>query len=258
MKPLYVKGGATRVELDGSALKVGQASRADCWFPLRRVSRVISATRVTWTTEALLACARNGISISFLEDDGTVAARVVGQPGEREEIRQRLADLQTRPGWREDFAQWLTGMERMACRRVARRARLPLDERCTPRELRRALRASAAAAGLLEAHEAAGRAVHGLLTGFVTQQLSEAGIGPELAGWTELDLTGGLTRVLFWDFRLARLAWLERRQRQGLPLPPPDFDTAVFFEERHERTGHLCQGLINRLHLWLIEPARWH
>jgi len=258
MKPLYLRGSATRVAQDGPALKVEQPGQSACWFPLRRISRVISAPQVGWTSEALLACVAEGVSVTFMADSGAVLARLVGRPGEREEIRQRLADLLVRPGWPDDYAAWLAGMEQMAARSVARRAGFPLERLPTPRDLRRCLRDRAAAGGLLEPYAAVGRTVHGLLLAYVTQALSAAGVGVEWSGWTQLDLPGDLTRVLFWDFRLARLAWLERCRQQGAPLPPPDRAVVAFFEERHGRIEHLCRGLLNRLHQWLIEQYRWH
>lgn len=257
MKPLYLKGGDTRAGLDGPELKVEQPGRAECWFPLRRISQVISSPRVQWTSEALLACAAEGITVTFLEDSGTVLARLVGRPGEREEIRQRLADLLVKPGWRDDYTAWLAGMEQMAARSVARRSGFPLEELHSPRVLQQCLRRRGAAGDLLPAQERVGRVVHGLLLGYVTQALSEAGIGVEWAGWTELDLAGDLTKVLFWDFRLARLTWLEQRRGREEPLPPPDEEIVAFFECRRDRTGALCRGLLNRLHHWLIEQYRW-
>lgn len=257
MKPLYIRGADTRVELDAPALKIRIPEQADAWLPLRRISRVISATRVGWTSEALLACAAEGISVSFLADDGQVVARLTGAPGERDELRQRLADLLIRPGWRDDYDLWLAGMEQMAARSLARRAGLPAAELPLPRELRRALREQAADQGLLPEYDAVGRRVHGLLLAWVTQQLSEAGIGPEWAGWTELDLSGDFTRVLFWDYRLPRLAWLAARRWQGQLGQPGDAEVTAFFEQRAARTDKLCQGLVNRLHHWLIGQYRW-
>ena len=257
MKPLYVRGAETRVELDAPALRIRVPHQADAWLPLRRISRVISATPVQWSSAALLACAAEGISVSFLTDDGRVVARFTGPPGERDELRQRLSDWIDRAGWQDDYALWLSGMEQMAARSVARRAGLPASELPLPRELQRALRAQALDRGLLAEYDAVGRRIHGLLTGWVTQHLSEAGIGPEWAGWTDLDLTGDFSRVLFWDFRLPRLAWLAARQRCGQLGQPTEADVVAFFENRSARTARLCQGLVNRLHHWLIGQYRW-
>lgn len=257
MKPLYVRGADTRVELDAPALKIRVPEKSDAWLPLRRISRVISATQVGWSTEALLACAGEGISVSFLADDGRVVARVTGQPSERDELRQRLTDLLDRADWRDSYEVWLSGMEQMASRSVARRARFAASDIPLPRELQRALRAQATDQGLLTEYESVGRRLHGLLRSLVTQHLAEAGLGPEWSGWSELDLGGDFCRILFWDFRLARLAWLNARRRTHLPASPSDIEVTAFFENRSARTGQLCQGLVNRLHHWLIDQYRW-
>ena len=257
MKPLYLRGADTRVELDAQALRIRVPEKSDAWLPLRRISRVISATQVGWSTEALLACAEHGISVSFLAENGRVVARVSGQPGERDELRQRLADLLDRPGWRDDYILWLAGMEHMAARSLARRAGLSASDRALPRELQQALREQARDQRLLADYEDLGRRLHGLLGGFVTQYLAEAGLSPEWAGWSDLDLGGDFCRILFWDFRLARLVWLNARRHGHLPLRPSELELVDFFERRSARTSQLCQGLVNRLHHWLIGQYRW-
>ena len=255
MRPLYLKGAGIQVTQDGPALKITQAGHADGWFPLQRVSRVISSPRVHWTTEALIACARTGISISFQDDDGGVVARLVGQPGEREEIRQRLADFLLRARWQEAYQQWLTAMEAMAVRSVARRAHWPDSLPQTPRELRQWLKTTVVSLDLQTQEAAASQQLQGLLMAYVTQHLSQAGIGLELSGRTEPDLTGDLTRILWWDFRLALLNWLRSQNAQLRPPDPPA--VIAFFEHREARTESLCCGLLNRLHVWLIDQYSW-
>ncbi|MEA3274002.1 MAG: CRISPR-associated endonuclease Cas1, partial [Pseudomonadota bacterium] len=78
-RPLYIAPVAeTRVDLDGPALRVRREKRAEQLFPLQRISRVYSAERVDWASEALLACAGLGISVLFVDDEGEVVARLLG------------------------------------------------------------------------------------------------------------------------------------------------------------------------------------
>jgi CRISPR/Cas system-associated endonuclease Cas1 len=51
---------------------------------------------VQWRTDALLACANQGITVSFLDDGGAVVASWLGKSGERQFFMQRLADLLSR------------------------------------------------------------------------------------------------------------------------------------------------------------------
>ena len=257
MKPLYVKGGETRIDQDGPALKVGHPRRADCWYPIARLSRVISATRVQWSSEALLACAAAGVSVCFLDDDGRLVARLVGRPGEREEIRQRLADFQLQPDWAEVYGLWLSGMEQMALRSLARRVGLDLTHRQSPAQLRQRLREQAARLQVLASYERAGGQLEALVVGLVTQSLSEAGVAVDFAGWAHLPLAADLGRILIWDYQLTLLGWLADRQQQGLGLPPDDVALVTFFEQRSARSNELCRRLINRLHHWLIEQSSW-
>jgi hypothetical protein len=253
MKPLYVQGAETRVERDGPALKIGCPGQAERWFPLRRISQVVSADRVEWATGALLACAEAGITVSFLGEDGTVLARVLGKPGERTELPQRFADFLLRPDWRELYEQWLTAMERMAVRSVSRRAGAALEPSPPARELRRMFREAALGMDALFACERIGREAHSLLVALATRQLAEAGFGADGGDPREPDLATDLASILFWDFQLARMAWLEDRLREDRVEAPDRRSIVAFFEARRTRTERLAAGLVNRLYRWLIE-----
>jgi len=66
MKPLYIESADARVRLDGPALRVEASLRAAQWFPLNRLSRVITNHRSEWSTDALLACAQQRIAVCFV------------------------------------------------------------------------------------------------------------------------------------------------------------------------------------------------
>lgn len=253
MKPLYVDGTGTRVERDGPALRIARPGRAERWFPLRVLSQVVSAERVEWATDALLACAGQGITVSFLDEDGAVLARVLGKPGERMELRQRLADFLLRPDWPALYDAWQAAMERMAVRSVARRAGLGWGQPPSGRELRRMFREAADSMGSLEAYEHIGGELRGLVEALATQPLAEAGIVGDFVGDEGLDLAADFSRVLYWDFQLARLAWLEDRLRDDRQDLPAREEIVGFFEARRPRTERLAAGLLNRLHRWLVE-----
>jgi hypothetical protein len=253
MKPLYVQGTGTRVERDGPALKVACPERAERWFPLRRISQVVSSAQVAWSTPALLACAEEGITVSFLAEDGAIVARVVGRPGERDELRQRWGDFLLRPDWRTLYEQWLAGMEQMAVRSVVRRAGFAPADVLTARALRRMFREAAESMELLPAFERIGGDVHGLLVALATQRLAEAGIAVDFEGVEGPRLAVDFASILFWDFQLARLAWLEDRLRQDSLDAPGREEIVAFFEARRDRIGRLAAGLVNRLHRWLVE-----
>jgi hypothetical protein len=253
VRPLYLQGAGTTIKRDGPALRVIRAGAAERWFPLRRISQVVSAAHIDWSVDALLACAENRITVSFIDDEGAVLARLIGRPGERYELRQRLLDFLLRPDWRDLYQQWTCAMERMAVRSVIRRTGVGFDRPPSAKELRQLFQDGARGMDQLPAYERIGREVYGLLTGLVTRHLADAGITAELEPMGELNPVIGLSSILFWDFQLARLAWLEDRLRENRLGIPDRIEIVGFFEARRKRTEHLTLGLLNRLHRWLIE-----
>ena len=122
MKPLYLQGSCPlKVTLDGPALRIAQDGVADSRFPLARVSRVIVSGNVSWTTDALLACADEGIFISFLSAAGSTRARWIGRCSKRSAFSQRWIDFVDRPDWEELYHQWSVASRRRAVRLCALR-----------------------------------------------------------------------------------------------------------------------------------------
>lgn len=255
MRPLYLERDGTVVQADGPALRVRCDGSADRWFPLRQVSQVVSAERVAWTTPALLACAELGITVSFTDGDGAVLARLIGRHGERTELRQMLADFLDRADWQPLYQHWLDGMERMAMRSVLRRSGVKWCETLTPRALRQMFQHEADVIRAAEAFERIGGVVHGLLVALCTQALRDCGVTSEFEA--RLTPAQDLASILFWDFQLVRLAWIEDRLRSERAGVPPQAEIVAFFELRRSRTERLLRGLLNRLHRMLIEVDEW-
>lgn len=252
MKPLYVDGLETRVEYDKPALRIERPDKAVRWFPLRTVSQVVSASRVHWETEALLACAELGIPVSFLDSEGALLARVTGRSSKRAEFGQRFSDFLQRPDWEEHYEVWLTGMERMAARSVIRRAGLGFGLEPSNRALRQMFREAAESMAALAAFERIGGEVHGLLVALTTRQLADSGFGAEFEGVPGFDLAVDLAGIVFWDFQLERMAWLEDRLRDNRDDLPGREEIVAFFEARRLRSEKLVTGLIHRLYRWLL------
>ncbi len=253
MRPLYVEGAHTEVKLDGPALRISQPGSADRWFPLGRLSRVVSSSHVDWETAALLACAGRGVTISFLDHDGALIARCIGRVDAHDRLQECLERLLVRADWRTLYAQWLAAMENMALISVVRRSGLALKGRPDPKTLRTLFREGAASMDALFAYERIGREVHSLLVATVSQSLTDSRIDISLCNGADFNLANDLAGVLFWDFQLARLRWLEwRLEHMGTVEAPAREEIIRFFEARRERTGKLARGLIQRLHRWLI------
>ncbi|HUL13640.1 MAG TPA: CRISPR-associated endonuclease Cas1 [Methylococcaceae bacterium] len=254
MRPLYVHGADTQVRLDGPSLRISTPTSADRWFPLRRLSRVVSSSVVVWETAAVLACAGQGVTIGFLDGDGMLIARCIGRVDAHDRLHERLEQLLFQSDWRELYARWLAAVENMAVRSVIRRSGLALVDRPEPQALRRLFRQGAASMNAQFAYERIGREVHSLLVALVTQWLTNSRIDIARCNGLEFNLASDLADVLFWDFQLARLRWLEQRlERLDTVEAPPRAEIVGFFETRRERSEKLVRGLIHRLHRWLIE-----
>lgn len=253
MKPLYLRGADLSVDVDGPSLRIAKDCTADRWFPLQRISRVVSNQTVNWSTSALIACARAGVTVSFLDSEGRFVARVVGQKAASEILAKKLQNVMLRPEWSADYQIWLEAMHRMAIRSLIRRTGVQFDTFPSAKQLRQLFYQEAGSIRALEANKMIGQQIQGLLYAIVTQTLFSYGLATYTGAETELDLCADFVEVLFWDFQLARLAWLEHRLRSGKVEAPEDREITDFFERRRERTERLASGLVRRFHRWLIE-----
>jgi len=253
MKPLYLYGRALAVRLDGPALRVSQPDCADRWFPLRLLSRVLAGEQTDWSLDALLACARAGICVSFQDGEARLVARVCGVPSERQELAQRLSDLLVRPDGPVLYANWRAGMGRMAARSLARRALLTDYRSITGPELRQLLERAAHDLLAVPAWRALGRELFGQLLPFAADGLHRRGIDLEALTTPEFHLARDLAEILFWDFQLVRLYWVQCRvERTGVCPEPGRAEAVAVFERRRDRCEYLRESLINRLHRWLV------
>jgi hypothetical protein len=261
-RPLYLDArDNTVVSLDGPALRILVRGQAERSVPLRRLSRIVTNARVEFTTDALLACADRGISLVFLAEDGEVRARVLGTPGERQELRQRLLDLMARPDWRGLYGDWLYAVERQTVISVRRKVRAP-EPIGTPKQMRawtetQALRLS-------DDDTAAGtrRWLGDLGFAWMLNHGQQLGLGAQSEllqdGWP--DLIGDLAGIYQWELEPVRLGWLWRRHhwqaRTGGRLREVTRrDMVRLFERNAARLGKAGRTLTNRLHYWLVEVA---
>jgi hypothetical protein len=124
-KALYLRGGADlRVTLDGPALRVQRPARAVQWYPLARLSRVLSARAVRWDSRALLACADIGVPVAFVDRGGRVLGLLVGSTAADDDLFWRLCAMANQPTGTHRYGVWRDTMERHVLRVVARQTRL--------------------------------------------------------------------------------------------------------------------------------------
>lgn len=257
MRPLYLQGRqGAQVRLDGPALDVRLPERAPTLFPLLRVSRVIVSGPVQWSTEALLACAERGITVTFLDRNGGVRAYLFGQSGARESLFHRLCDLLDRADWAERYDDWKRGMASHARRALCRQlridtARLPSGRVLDALDDLERLYAPPALCHWLH------RRLHGWLAALVAEELAGAGLDAarQRAFGDRLHLTDDLARLLAWDLRLPVLELLldaHRRRADAVALVD-EARLLRLLEGRSERLRRLLRHLLARLHGWAID-----
>ncbi|QJD30454.1 CRISPR-associated endonuclease Cas1 [Methylococcus geothermalis] len=255
MKPLYLYGAGLQVTIDGAALRILQPEHAPRWYPLVRLSRVISARGVDWSTAALLLCAEAGITVTFLGADGAVAMRCIGpSPSPNDGFAQRFAEFLQHPDRDSLYTDWLNGVERSAIHSLIRRAGLGAAPDLTAPELRRLFFESARAMGGYEAYRTIGAQLRTLLASHVTQALQDLGVDLSLAAALGFDPVAGWVRLLRWEFELPCAAWLEYRLQHNLiGQPPAPGEILAWYEQRTERLDWLTRSITRRMHRWLVE-----
>lgn len=262
MRPLYLDSAeGTTVALDGPALRVRQPERADRLFPLARVSRIVVSGAPEWQTAALLACAGRGITVTFLDHQGTPLGRLLGRMGDRQGLQQRLLDLLDRPDWRVLYAQWLRAMRQRWARTARPRLHAP-GSLHTVSQLSDWVEHEARVLAGDEAGPASGRWLRADLSAAVSERLVRTGLdtGSELFQDGHPDLVTDLVEVLRWELEPVRLGWLRRRwqmaQRKGQGvIPPPRKVWIALFERNRQTVGLSIHRLTDRLRLWLTEIA---
>ncbi|EIC21503.1 CRISPR-associated endonuclease Cas1 [Thiorhodovibrio frisius] len=261
-RPLYLAAGSdTRVLLDGRALSIQRDERAEQIFPLARIGRVHSSTRVQWTSEALLACAARGISVIFVTDDGEIQARLLGRPGERDELLLRFTELMLLPHALGLYGHWLRIARARTAYWACARLGAPQGAR-DPRTGRAWIEHQAQQYAGNRGAERTRQWLRSFAYQWMAAHLHDLGFGhnTELGQSGEPSLARDLAELLMWYLEPARIGWLRRRfdaarhRRQPLRLPRHS-ETARLFESRAARVAQRGHDITNCLHRWLVSET---
>jgi hypothetical protein len=261
-RPLYIASGAdTLVRLDGPALCVSREERPEQYFPLQRLCRVHSSDQIQWTTEALLACARRGIGVLFMDDDGTVTARLLGRPGERDELYHRLMEFLLLPQSMGMYQHWLNEHDGRTAWWAGSKLGIPVHAR-DPRRCRESIQRLARRYAGPEGAERSGQWLRAIAYSWMQGHLQDHGFGTdnELGRSGEPALARDLTRLFMWYLEPPRIGWLKRRclaaTRKGEPLRAPgQQDLVRLFESRAVRAAARGRAITSALHRWLIHET---
>lgn len=197
MRPLYIEGcPGCRVVLDEPALRVVVPEQSDRLFPLSRVSRVVCSGVVDWSMSALLACADAGITLLFLQKNGEVRARWLGQSGVRQSLTQRVVDLLVRPDGLSRYENWSLAMEKLAVRSFARKMGMAQWREVPVADMRKQIACALPPLVRLRVN-----VLTGLLRGEINGWLDDYGYasGDEVIVNSQIDLAGDISNLLLWD-----------------------------------------------------------
>ncbi len=259
-KPLYLEGEkALRVSLDSVALRIDAESRAGMYVPLTRISRIVACPRTEFTTEAFLACAERGITILLHDDEGSTVARVIGQPGPRQEFHRRLREFILRSDWRDRYAAWDAAAERWLADIVHQKLKLPTDVEGV-RDVR--VRVHQLATGLSDAGTArlTSRWFYELSLSAMLKHCRDLGVGGDSESFHDghPDLVSDLGRLLAFRVEPSRIGWLLRRHQaaarpKAAPAPVQRRQAVDVFETHPARISRFAHDITNRLHRWLVD-----
>jgi len=255
MKPLYLESRkGIRVLLDGKTLLVRREGDAERIFPVNRLSRVVSHVGVDWDSKALLALAGEGIPTVFIDEEGAVAARVLGSGGERASLVLQLEELLSRADGVDRYEDWRAHHHREQLLSLSRQyswiGGLPDPDRMRGLLVERLN-------GWLERQEVVMslKHLHARTLAWSSERLSHLGVGaqtPHLTGGV-IDLPSDLAEILQWRISVrwtvllrrypaARGTFADQRRRQRW--------LTWFYQQLEPSLEKEGRRLLARLHLW--------
>ncbi len=267
MKTLYLDGqNATRVLRDGPALRVRRAGAADALFPLGRLGRVVVRGQVEWQTSALLACAEGGVPVAFLNAQGRLRARVVGDPPSPDVagITSSFRVLLHGPGGRERYRDWVRAHLRRAVLGFvpwhARAGAIP-----SPKAVKRMMDQRLRGYVKMPELRRFDRQLHGLVNERADRCIRKAGLTLDPGELAKLainptrDFADIITvRALVPRERFIRRRWMQSRRRLECRARL-EWRQAVQFAEEHGTWIDDClEKLLENLHAHCLEARYGH
>ena len=212
IKPLYLDPAHQwQVVLDDApALNISAPGRARSLFPLQRLARVVSPCHAQWTTAALLACLRAGVTVVFADANGQTVGWCFGPRRRETTLACLLREALGLPQGTELLTDWQRAQSRRGMLETLR------DLQVSSRELTPvAVRARLCNLHRQRLGQPAGpwlRAMQGLTEAWVAERLHGLVGDPTLIGFAcaGVHLSRLLSSLMEWTLHL---------MLQNLPLP---------------------------------------
>ena len=252
MKPLYLHGSdPLSVALDGPALRVSRRGCADRRIPFERISRVVVSGRVSWSTDALLECADQGVVICFLKGNGMPRARWIGRITARSELAQRWVDFLDRPDWQDLYTLWGVANTRRAVRFCA--LRLGWSPRVDAKEMNRVIWRATRAVASVDEIRTIRRRLYGLAVARALEELGAFALDGDNTAVSQL--VPDFAASVQWGLRPDLIRWMtnHRGERNRLLSPDDPYSVVSFFERHRPVSDFHLRDTVGRLDRYLEE-----
>ena len=128
MKPLYLNGAAVnRIRLEHDALRIVAEHRADTWFPLNRISRIILSGDMALSSKVLATCLSQNIPIVIAGQKGEFVGVCFGTNFQQQSLQSHVLELYESRAQLYILDNWFLGQQRQQILHLQKRFRLPRD-----------------------------------------------------------------------------------------------------------------------------------
>lgn len=245
LRPLYlVASQPVCVNYQTPALRVAVRDRADVFYPLPRIGRILSRGAVQWSGEALAGCLEYGVPVLFMADDGRLHGLLTPHRHPPADLSVHLASAALAPEWPERYQNWCLSQERRLVNHLATALGWRLiDGR--PKVVQRRLDLALQNHWRQPPQALLGAPMAGLRA-TVAQGLAQAGMDAGIAagGWGGQSLTDDLVRLAAWPLRGRLLA---------TPLAPPQHPVEALAHYQHHLAAPMAATVARLVrYLWQI------
>ncbi|RMF21204.1 MAG: hypothetical protein D6760_09975 [Deltaproteobacteria bacterium] len=219
-RPLYIDGSTrTVVRREGRALVVEAAHRAPGYFPVRRLTRIVSRAAVDWSAEALALCMEHRLPIVFVDREGSINGICTACARVETDFNSLIGALLDRPDWLARYEAICRSMQHHAVRTMYRVLRVPPRD-LRPERARRILEGARAQTWSKEARAVLDEEIAVFSSSVAASSLSEAGCDTtRILASGGPDLVGDLAQIVRYDVELTILRIGRKRRVKDVSRP---------------------------------------
>ncbi len=189
---------AMEVRRDGPALLVSSSGKAPHWYPVRRLTRVVSRPQVSWNGDAMRLLIDSGVPLLFVEADGRLRGLCLSGLDDALGLGAHLDAAMAQPSWPAPYRDWYRSQERRVLVHLYDALGWPKDD-LRP-GVARARLALALGSALGSDWRATMHPLHALLRAQVVEGLMRAGLDPAVIGGVKAGVSLGrdIAALLGW------------------------------------------------------------